>query len=364
MSEPTRARVLVVDDDASVRSLLARVLTDAGCVVECAADGAGALKALRRTPFAVAMVDLRLPGMSGSELAAAIADNWPDTAVIIATGVDSVATAVTCLRSGVYDYLTKPFDIEDVAARVRRALHRRRVILENRRQQQQLRASVRRETRTARRVFLGAINSLSSALEAKDDYTRGHSERVSRIASEIARAIEGRPEDLRRVRLAGRLHDIGKIGVRESVLLKAGRLTEEEWRQVQAHPVIGERILGPVLLDGETVRIVRHHHEHYGGGGYPDDLRGSAIPLGARVLAVADAFDALTSDRPYRGRLSPDDALAVLRAGGGRRWQPTLVEALAQRMDLLRPTLCRGKGRDAEDTGEPDRKQGHDEGPD
>jgi len=364
MGEAMRERVLVVDDDASVRGLLAQVLGDAGCVVECAADGAGALGALRRSEFALAMVDLRLPGMSGLELVSAIADNWPDTAVVIATGVDSVSTAVRCLRSGVYDYLTKPFDIEDVAGRVQRALHRRRAILENHRQQQQLRASVRRETRTARRVFLGAIDSLSSALEAKDDSTRGHSERVSRIANEIARAIDTRPEDLRRIRLAGRLHDIGKIGVCESVLLKPGRLTEEERRQVQVHPVVGERILGPILLDAQTVRIVRHHHEHYGGGGYPDDLVGSGIPLGARVLAVADAFDALTSDRPYRGRLSREGALAVLREGAGQQWQPTLVEALAQGLDLIWPIVWRGEGRGRLDTGEALRKQGQDDVPD
>ncbi|HUU54243.1 MAG TPA: HD domain-containing phosphohydrolase [Armatimonadota bacterium] len=364
MSEPVRARVLVVDDDASVRSLLAQVLADAGCVVECAADGAAALGALRRSAFALAMVDLRLPGMSGTELAAAIADNWPDTAVIIATGVDSVATAVGCLRSGVYDYLTKPFDIADVAVRVQRALQRRRVILENHRRQQQLRVSVGRETRSARRTFLGAINSLSSALEAKDDSTRGHSERVSRIASEIARAIDARPEDVRRIRLGGRLHDIGKIGVRESVLLKPGKLTEEEWRQVQVHPVIGERILGPILLDSQTVRMVRHHHERYGGGGYPDRLVGSSIPLGSRVLAVADAFDALTSDRPYRRRLSPEGALAVLRDGAGQQWQPTLVEALGQRLDLIRPIVWRGSDREHRETGEALHEQGQDEVPD
>jgi len=127
---------------------------------------------------------------------------------------------------------------------------------------------------------------------------------------------------------------------------------------------MGERILAPVLLDAESVRIVRHHHERYAGGGYPDDLRGSAIPLGARVLAVADAFDALTSDRPYRARLSPDDALGVLRAGLGQQWQPTLVDALAQRLETAWPIVCRRSGRENGNAGEPARNQGQNESPD
>jgi len=352
MSESARARILIVDDDPSVRSLLERILTDSGHIADCAPDAFAALEACRGCAYAVVMIDLRLPGMSGSELAAALAERCPNAAPIIATGVNDAATAVRCMRSGAYDYITKPFDVEDVVVRVERALERRRLLLESRRHKQELEARVRRETRSARRVFLGAIESLSSALEAKDDYTRGHSERVSRIAGAIARALGVAPRDLRRIRLAGRLHDIGKIGVREGILSKPAHLTDDEYRQVQRHPVVGERILAPVLLDGEVVRIVRHHHERYAGGGYPDDLRGSAIPLGARVLAVADAFDALTSDRPYRSRLSPEAALDVLRSGAGVQWQPTFVETLSQHLSALWPIVSRHTGREQQRPGE------------
>jgi putative two-component system response regulator len=364
MSEAARARILIVDDDPSVRSLLAHVLADSGCVVESVPDAAAALEACCRSSFALAMIDLRLPGMTGSELAAAIAQRWPDTAVVIATGVDDVATAVGCMRAGASDYLTKPFDIDDVVIRVDRALERRRLLLEKQRGRQQLEARADRETRSARRVFLGAIRSLSSALEAKDDYTRGHSERVSRIAAAVAHSLGAPPEAVRRFRLAGRLHDIGKIGVREAVLCKPGPLTDEEYRQVQLHPVLGERILAPVLLDADIVRIVRHHHEHYAGGGYPDGLRASAIPLGARILAVADAFDALTSDRPYRARLAPEAALDILRAGAGVQWQPTLVEALAHRLGAIWPILCRSRRREHAAPGEPVPNQGQNKAPD
>ncbi|UCC67209.1 MAG: response regulator [Armatimonadota bacterium] len=364
MGDLSRARILVVDDDAAVRSLLGRLLSDAGCRVECAPEAGAALQACRRGSFDLAMIDLRLPGPGGGELAASIADKWPNTAVIIATGVDDTVTAVRCMRGGAFDYLIKPFDLDDVVLRVERALERRRLLLESQRQRAELEGRVRSETRTARRVFLGAIKSLCWALEAKDDYTRGHSERVTRIAGEVARALGVPREDIRRIRLAGRLHDIGKIGVRESVLSKPGPLTEDEYRQVQTHPVIGEQILAPVLLDASTVRIVRHHHEHYGGAGYPDGLRTSAIPFGARVLAVADAFDALTSDRPYRSRLSRERALEVLRGGAGTQWQPTLVEALAQHLEAFWPIVSALHGRGRGHGGEPPSKRGHDEKPD
>ena len=252
---------------------------------------------------------------------------------MVASGSADTAAAVNWMQAGAYDYLTKPFDLDHVLQRIDQALERRTAMLERRRQQRQLEVGVLNQTRVTKRLFLGAIKSLSSALEAKDDYTKGHSVRVSRVAGEIARALGVGRDEMRRIRLAGRLHDIGKIGVREEVLSKPSALTDAEYKHVQTHPLVGERILAPTLIDAETVRIVRHHHEHYSGGGYPDGLTGSAIPFGARVLAVADAFDALSSDRPYRPRLSQEEALRVLREGAGTQWQPTLVEALAQNVE-------------------------------
>jgi len=330
MGERARPRILLADEDASVRNSLARALADTERSAEIAADGSSALAALTRKPFALAIIDLDLQRMSGPELATVILERWPETALIVASKSADTAAAVSWMQAGAYDYLTKPFDLSHVLACINRALERRTTALEARRQQKQLEVGVLNQTRVTKRLFLGAIKSLSSALEAKDDYTKGHSARVSRVAGEIARAVGVSRDELRRIRLAGRLHDIGKIGVREEVLSKPGALTDAEYKHVQTHPLVGERILAPTLIDTETVRMVRHHHERYGGGGYPDGLAGSAIPFGARVLAVADAYDALSSDRPYRPRLSREDALRVLREGAGSQWQPTLVEALAQ----------------------------------
>jgi putative two-component system response regulator len=352
MSKGVRARILVVDSEPLVRALLARVLKDSGWEVQTVPDALRALAALAEREFALAMVDLKLPGMSGRDLAAVIAERWPETAVVISAAMTDTRTAVACMQAGAYDYLTKPFDLDDLLVRLDRALERRRLMLESQQQQRALEVGAKRQTRAARRLFLGAIRSLSSALEAKDWYTRGHSERVSRSAAEIAQAFGAGRDELRCIRLAGQLHDIGKIGVREEILAKPGPLTEEERRHMQIHPVVGERILAPTLIEGEIVRMVRHHHEWYSGGGYPDGLAGSAIPFGARVLAVADAFDALTSDRPYRPRLTWARALEVLRAGAGTQWQPGLVEALVHRVKATGAEGSPEAGREAGASGE------------
>jgi len=358
MSERPPVRVLVVADNPTILRVLQQAFADSGWMVETVPNGATAVALSERTSFALTMINLGLAGMSGSQLAAIIAQRWPDTAVIIIGGARDVTKAASYLRAGADDHLSEPFDAEEVIVRAHRALERRRLIVECRAREHELEARIREETRVAGHVLLGAMKSLSSALEAKDPYTRDHSKRVSRLAREIARNIGVGAEDLTRIGLAGELHDIGKIGVRESILLKPGPLTTEEFLHVQTHPVIGERILAPVLMDIEVAAIVRHHHEHYAGGGYPDGLRGSAIPLGARVLAVADAFEALTSDRPYRVRFSPQAARDILQAGAGTQWQPALVEILAQHFDTLWPAMDRNRGRDTLEPAEPPPNQG------
>jgi len=358
MSERTRLRVLLVADNPTAPRVLHQALADSGWTVETAPNAATAVALSERTSFALTIINLRLAGMSGSQLAAIIAQRWPDTAVMIIAGPDDVTKAASYLRAGADDHLQEPFDVEEVIVRAHRALERHRLLLECREHKQQLQDRIREGTRIAAHLMFGAMKSLSSALEAKDPCTRDHSKRVSWLAREIARTVGVGPQNLERIGLAGELHDIGKIGVRESILLKPGPLTTEEFLHVQTHPVIGERILAPVLMDIEVAAMVRHHHEHYAGGGYPDGLRGSAIPLGARVLAVADAFEALTSDRPYRLRFSPQAALDILHAGAGAQWQPALVEILAQHCNTLWAAIDRNRGRDTAPPAEPPTHQG------
>ena len=243
--------------------------------------------------------------------------------------------AVKCLAIGAMDYLTKPFHLEEVRARVTQALERRRLVMENRDYQERLEERVQAQSRQLEILFLTGIQSLAEALEVKDPYTRGHSIRVSQYASVIARVLRLDDEMIYQIELGGHVHDLGKIGVREEVLNKRGRLTPEEYEHIMIHPVVGWRILAPLLGDAPiALNIVRSHHERLDGAGVPDRLRGRAIPLEARIVAAADAIDAMTSGRPYRAtELTLEGAVAELRKNVGHQFDADVVEAASQALD-------------------------------
>jgi response regulator RpfG family c-di-GMP phosphodiesterase len=254
--------------------------------------------------------------------------NYPDTAVLLITAVADVETAVACLAEGAMDYLAKPFHPDEVRARVRQALEKRRLILENREYHERLEEKVAIQAQRIEDIFLASIHSLVDALELRDTYTHGHSIRVSRYSVLIAREL-GLPEEfVKQVELGGRVHDIGKIGVREQVLHKASPLTDEEYRHVMEHPVTGWRTLQPLLRDHAiALNVVRSHHERWDGTGLPDGLSGEAIPLEARIAAVADTFDAMTSHRPYRPQLPIESTLEELLRCRGAQFDARAVDA-------------------------------------
>jgi response regulator RpfG family c-di-GMP phosphodiesterase len=276
--------------------------------------------------------DLRMPKMGGLELLRESRRLYPDLAVVMITAVADVEVAVSCLAGGAADYVVKPYQLEDVRARVAQALDKRRLLLENRAYRESLEDRVREQARENEELFLASIQSLAEALELKDPYTRGHSIRVSRYSSTIACAMGLHGDTLRQIELGGHVHDIGKIGVRETVLNKAERLTAEEYEHIMTHPVLGWRILAPLLADRPSaLNIVRSHHERYDGLGTPDGLSGSAIPLEARIVAVADALDAMTSDRPYRPcEMSLCGALDEIRRNARTQFDPDVVDALTR----------------------------------
>lgn len=294
-----------------------------------AGNGLEALEHLQRETAPLVLTDLRMPGMDGVQLLNEIRVRHPDIAVVLITAVADVETAVGCLGRGAMDYLTKPFHLDEVRARVRQALEKRRLIIENRSYQERLEERVAVQARRLEELFLTSIQSLAEALEVKDPYTRGHSVRVSQYASVIARTMGLDAELIRQVELGGHVHDIGKIGVREAVLNKVGPLTDEEYAHIMTHPLVGWRILAPLLRDTpRALNIVRSHHERLDGRGVPDGLAGDDIPLEARIAAVADAFDAMTSGRPYRvGGFTAFDALAELRHYRGSQFDPAVVDA-------------------------------------
>ena len=320
---------LVVDDEPRLRQVLLHLMRTDGFRCFEASNGAEALDILERQPVTLVMSDMRMPRVDGIELLRRVKERWPDTAVVMITAVADVEVAVHCLANGAMDYLTKPFHLEEVRARVQQALEKRRLVLDNRAHQEELERRVAEQARRLEELFLAGIQSLAEALEVKDPYTRGHSVRVSQYSSVIARAMGLDDVTVRQIELGGSLHDIGKIGVRESVLNKPGRLTDEEYRHIMTHPLVGWRILAPLMTDAPiALNIVRSHHERIDGRGVPDQVAGDAIPLEARIVAVADAFDAMMSGRPYRGHeMQLEDAIRELRNNAGSQFDPQVVEA-------------------------------------
>lgn len=349
MNDNDGARILIVDDEVRVRELLSRKLTDNGYQCCTAGDGNIALKELKARPPAVVLLDISMPGKSGIEVLKVISARHPDVAVIMVTAIANVDVAISSMKMGAYDYIIKPIDLKILSVSVDRGLEKRRLILENREYQFSLEKKVAQQTRKIRRSFLNSITSLANALEAKDKYTHGHSQRVTKIAVAIAQELGMSAAKIEKISLAGLVHDIGKIGVRESVLNKPGKLTAEEFQHVKSHCEMGERILNPIIADKEVLEMVRHHHERYDGTGYPDGLSGEQITKGtsivavaeavaeatdtvasnaAMTLAVADAYDSMTSARPYRAAMTSKGACAELERGKGSQFDPSVVEAM------------------------------------
>lgn len=323
------ANCLVVDDEPSVRRSLVRMLQAQGFTCFEAGSGREALGVLERMGEAPLVIsDMRMPGLDGVGLLEAVREHYPDTSVIMLTGMTETTTAVDCLHMGAADFLLKPISVGELQARVARVLEKRALVMQNRFYQENLERQVHEQAQRIQELFLQGVQMLARALEAKDAYTRGHSIRVSQYAVGTARRLGFEGPSLDGIRLGGELHDIGKIGTREAVLHKPGSLTEEEFRQISEHPALGERMLLPLAQESpDVLRIVRSHHERLDGRGFPDGLRGQQIPIEARIVAVADAFDAMTTERPYRESRPPEAAVAELRRVAGTQLDPDAVEA-------------------------------------
>ncbi|MBP6773492.1 MAG: response regulator [Gemmatimonadaceae bacterium] len=333
-SSPGLKRCLIVDDEAPLRVLLRRLMEAEGFACDEASSGDEAMALLRAHPVPLVLSDFHMPRMDGGVLLREIQAAFPETAVVMITAVSDVDIAVRCLEAGALDYLTKPFSIEEVRARVNQALEKRRLLLENRAYRTELEERVAMQARKYEELFLASLQSLADALEVKDAYTWGHSTRVQRYAMAIAREIGVGAVLLEQLELGSRLHDIGKIGVREAVLNKDGPLTDEEYAHVMEHPVIGWRLLAPLLREmPHALAVVRSHHERFDGHGMPDHLRGHEIPLEARITAVADSFDAMTSGRVYRMGMSVDDAVSELRRCAGTQFDPACVAAFERALE-------------------------------
>ncbi len=354
---PPAHTVLFVDDEVNILKALQRLLRNEEMNVVCAARGQEALEILERSPAQVVVTDQRMPEMSGVDLLSQVRQRHPDVVRMMLTGYTEMDLAVDAINRGeIYRLITKPWNDDELRATIRQAFDHADLKFEIKRLNQvtreqnfklqdmnrNLEDKVRERTKQLaakhqelRNAYVQTIGALAEAVDAKDSYTRGHSERVGVYASKIARQLGHPKEFIERVYIAGLLHDVGKIGVRDAVITKPDRLTTEEYDEIKAHPEIGARILEPVEFLADIVPCVRHHHEWYDGSdrGYPDRLRAERIPLPSRIILVADTAEAMTSDRPYRKGLPLDAVYSELRKYSGSQFDPQCVDAMLRLLD-------------------------------
>ena len=346
-----RHTVLFVDDEVNILKALQRLLRQEEMNVVCASRGQEALEILEKTPAQVVVTDKRMPEMSGVDLLSAVRDRHPDIVRMMLTGYTEMTVAVEAINRGeIYRLITKPWNDDELRATIRQAFEQSDLKDEIKRLNQvtreqnfklqdmnrNLEAKVRDRTKQVaqkhhelRTAYVQTVGALAEAVDAKDAYTRGHSERVGVYASKIAREMGFPKEVIERVYIAGLLHDVGKIGVRDAVITKPDRLTAEEYEEIKQHPEIGAKILEPVDFLRDVAPCVRHHHEWFDGSssGYPDRLRADMIPLPSRVILVADTVEAMTSDRPYRKAMPLEVVIAEIHKYSGSQFDPKCADA-------------------------------------
>ena len=342
---PSQTRILLVDDEESIRFALSRFLRSRGYEVVMAESGAAALARLSQERFDIMLCDVRMPGMSGLDALPHALRLDGDLAVLMLTAVNDASTATEALSHGAMDYLVKPVELAALERAVERAAHRRHLEIERRNVEVIIREEVSLRTEelelekaALRAMTLAVAEALINAMEAKDVFQRGHSHRVAELAASVAESMGLDADLVENVRLAGRLHDVGKIGIREDVLNKPGPLTAEEFAHVKDHVRIGMEILAPLKHMPIVQEYVSDHHEHWDGSGYPRGLTGEQITIGGRILAACDAFDALTSRRAFRDAMAAGETVTHLEAYVGRLLDPDVFVAL-KRVVLRRKTL-------------------------
>ncbi|HEY3139137.1 MAG TPA: HD domain-containing phosphohydrolase [Blastocatellia bacterium] len=342
MSADKDLSLLIIDDEELIRKLLSAYLSDRyRCVSAASADEA--LARLAERSFNLALTDIDMPGTNGIQLCQKIQQSFPETVVVMVSGMTDINYAIEAMRNGAFDYVAKPFDLQQVLMAVDRALRYQMLIAAKRHYEESLEETVRQRTTELRelnkdlnqmlealyRNYRATLRALARALEARDVETAGHSDRVVAYSLRLGRELGLTHKELIGLEQGALLHDIGKIGVRDSILLKRGPLSEEEWVEMRAHIDHGLRIIAGIdFLQGASP-VVREHHEKYDGSGYPAGLQGEMIHIHARIFAVADAFDAITSDRPYRASASYDDARREIIINSGAHFDPKVVGAFS-----------------------------------
>jgi cyclic di-GMP phosphodiesterase len=332
MPTTVSSRILIVDDEVEITEILADLLSEE---YECLKAGSAedALARLGEGEFQLVISDITMPGMSGLDMIPHVKELSPQTVVVMISGMQTVESAIGALRLGAFDYLMKPFDLRQVEAVVKRALEHYDLVVAKQRYENHLEELVEQRTAELDRAlnslegaYRSTLQALTAALETRDSETHGHSERVVTYSLRLGREYGLSSEAMKSLEFGSLLHDIGKIGVPDSILRKPAKLTEEEWVRMREHPLHGQQILRGIEFLQGAARVVAQHHEKWDGTGYPLGLRQEEIDICARIFAVADAFDAITSDRVYRRGKSYEAASQELDDWAGRQFDPKVVE--------------------------------------
>jgi putative nucleotidyltransferase with HDIG domain len=329
-----KGRILITDDENDIRELLKDFLDNEGHQCQLAANAFEALEKFKQDRnFDIIMSDIRMPGKSGLELLEEIKRIDPDVMVIMISAVKDIESAISAMEKGAYDYVSKPFKLNEVAFAASKALEKRRLVLENKEYQKHLERMVEERTSDLKNALLEldrtynfTLRAMATVLDTRDTETQGHSMRVVSFTLKLAELMRIEdPNVLKIYEYGALLHDIGKIGIPDAILRKPSDLTAAEWLVMKRHPSIGYNLLRRIKFLESSALIVLHHHEAFDGSGYPDGLVGENIPLGARIFNVADAIDAMTSDRPYQKALPLRRAADELKKNSGRQFDPQIV---------------------------------------
>jgi response regulator RpfG family c-di-GMP phosphodiesterase len=327
-------RVLIVDDDLALRTILSVMLTHADFLCRTAACGEEALRLLASDPTDVVISDLRMPGISGMDLLIEVRKRYPRLAFLMVTGEDETRVGVRAMQLGADDYLLKPFDADVVLGSLHRALQKKKLEREVQEYRLHLEEMVSERTQQLRtalqqteRSYEDTLEALGAAIDLRDSPTAGHSRRVFLYSMELAKSIGGLEQEIRSIAMGAWLHDIGKLAIPDRVLLKPGPLTDSEWEIMRRHARIGYELVKSISFLAGAAEIVLTHHERFDGSGYPQKMKADEIPFGARIFAVADTLDAMTSDRPYRAALPLQTARDVIERGSGTLFDPLVAAA-------------------------------------
>jgi len=331
--------ILIVDDEETIRQLLRKTLSREGYQCQEAPNAEQALEKLKNNLISLVVLDIKMPGKSGIELLPEIKAVYPDTAVVMATATIDINVAIQCMKQGAYDYVTKPFNLDAVVLSLDRALDKRRLELEIKEYQQHLEQMVAERTDELKQAIekikltsLDTIHRLAKAAEYRDEDTGAHIKRIGQYSATIARKMELSDSEVENMVYAAPMHDVGKIGIPDHILLKPGKLDPDEWEIMKKHATIGAEILrgsgAEFIRLAEVIALT--HHEKWDGSGYPKGLRGSEIPLAGRIVAIADVFGALTSKRPYKNAYSIEESFKIIRESTGAHFDPDVVEAFSR----------------------------------